>query len=229
MEIQIRSHTFMTESSERNYGEYIFYYLQNKPHLLPLNADKLNSYRLFEGKGTLCSKSLAFPLNKGKVAVLFLKENRPNLDELTLQIFDLKTAEPLEVIETNYLTDTAELSSDGFYFQTYVERLLGSELGKIKINGETFVYQDRDFSYWMKYSLKGFEVMPQVSYQKSNWAEFFKDEKDFLHGAGWDESEKKFKNTVVYVAVNHKLKKECLLMVPRKLALSGLESDWRCK
>lgn len=226
VEIQIRSHAATTEPREKNYGEYVFYYPKVKPHLLPINVDKLNSYRLFTGQGSLCSKSLAFPVGE-KIAVLLLKENRPFEDKLSIQLFDQKSGEPDAFVETDYLTDKAELAPDGFVFRNYVEKSLNPEFGKVTIAGNSFVYQDRGFSFWMKYSVKGFEAVPSVSYQKFNWMKLYKDEKDFLEASGWDDSTQTFKNKLVYLAVNHKLKKECVLLIDKKIKPDGSE-NWRC-
>ena len=80
IQIEIRSAASQTESGEKKYGDTLFYYREDnqksEPKLLPLNQEKLNTYRFFEGKSTLCSKSQGYAVGPDKLAVLFLKENR---------------------------------------------------------------------------------------------------------------------------------------------------------
>lgn len=227
VEIQIRSEASHTEPKEKNYGEYIFIYPRTKPKLLPINQDKLNTFRLFLGRNTLCTKSYGYALAKDKVAVLFLKENRPFMDKLAIQVVNPETLKGEEVIETDFRSDKTEKIEGGFLFRTYEERN-GLEMGKVKLQDVEYTFQDRDFSYWMKYTLKGFEISGPVSYQYFQWKNYFKDEKDFFTASGWNDTEKKFSNSVLYVAVNHKIKKECILLSPTKLKISGSELGWRC-
>lgn len=227
VEIQIRSEARHTEPKEKNYGEFIFFYPDELPKLLPLNKDKLSNYRFFEGPNTLCSKSLGYALDKEKVVILFLKENRPFMDKLSFQIINTKTFEGEDVIDTEFMSDKTEAASDGFLFRTYDHRHV-LEMGKTKIKDVDHTFQDRDFPIWMKYSLKGFEVSGPVSYEKFQWKNYFKDQNDFYVTSGWDEKEKKFKNAILYVAVNHKLKKECILLSAAKVKISGEEAGWRC-
>ena len=227
IQIQIRSDASHTEPKEKKYGEYIFIYPNDKPQLLPLNQDKLNSYRLFEGTNSLCTKSFGYRIDTNKIAILFLKENRPFMDKLSFQIVNTKTFEVENVIDTEYMTDKTELSTEGFTFRTFVERQ-ALEMGVIKIKDIDHNFQDLDFPIWMKYSLNGFEVSPQDSFQNFQWKSYFKDEKDFYECSGWNAKEKKFKNSILYFAVNHELKKECILLSPDKIPVIGSESGWRC-
>jgi hypothetical protein len=227
IEIQIRSFNKFTEPKEKGYGENFFYVPLKKEKLLELNKDQLNSYRFFKGIDSLCSKSLGFLIKPHTLAILFLKENRPDEDKLTLQLFDIKSALPGKIIETDYMVDAAEAYEDGFIFRTLQLRS-GTTLGKLKIAGQDFIYQDRQFSYWMKYGPSGFEMKPGISFEKFQWKAYFKEEKDFLEATGWDESEKKFKNHYLYIAINHALKKECILLTPAKMVPTGSEPGWHC-
>jgi hypothetical protein len=226
IEIQIRSDDKMTESSEKNYGEYIFYYHKKEPFILPLNVDRLSNFRFFPGRETVCTKSLGYMLDKDKLAILFLKENRPFMDKLAIQIFNATTLVPGEALDTDYTTDKTEILPGGFMFRTYAERQ-GLEMGSVKIQETEYFFQDRNFSYWMKYTNAGFEIEALASFTHSPWKKHFKDEKDFLAATGWDATTKKFTNSVLYVAVNHKQKKQCLLLMPAKTKISGSET-WRC-
>lgn len=231
LQIQVRGVTSHTEPVEGKYGDYFFFYPEEgKPELLPLNASHLNKYRLFEGKakGSLCSKSFGFMLGKNKLAVLFLEENRPFMDKLTLQFFDTQTKRPLEVVETNYISDDAEGIKYGFVFKTYIEKA-DTGNGKIKIQGIDHAFNDMDFPYWVKYSDLKVEASGEVSFEKFPWKGHFKDIQDFYLTSGWDPKNKKFKNTFLYYAFAHSTKKECILLRDQKTNLTGEEKDWRCR
>lgn len=227
IEFQIRGNNFHTEPKEKKYGEYVFYYPEQEAKVLPVNQDKLNNYRLFEGKSALCSKSFGYKIDKDKVAILFLKENSPDMDKLTFQILNTKTLAPEAVIDTDYMTDMTEATTNGFLFRTYEHRD-GLEMGKAHINNVEYLFTTRDFPIWMKYSAKGFETSGQANYERFHWKDYFKSEKDFYELSNWDQKEKKFKHPILYVAVNHELKKECILLTPAKIKITGTESGWRC-
>lgn len=226
IEIQIRSDVSQTEPNEKDYGEYIFYYIKKAPYLLALNVDKLSNYRFFPGRETVCTKSLGYMLDQNKLAVLFLKENRPFMDKLSIQMFDATAITPGEVVETEFTTDKTEGLPGGFMFRTYAERQ-ALEMGSVKISDIEYFFQDRDFPFWIKYTNAGFEIQGAASFERSPWKNHFKDEQDFLTAAGWDAVNKKFINTVLYVAVNFKHKKQCVLLMPAKTKISGSET-WRC-
>ncbi|MBA2406243.1 MAG: hypothetical protein H0V66_15815, partial [Bdellovibrionales bacterium] len=173
------------------------------------------------------TKSLGFTIDKDKMVVLFKKENRPFMDKLSFQVINTRTLEGEIVVDTEYMSDKAEVADNGFYFRTFEERN-GMDMGKIKIAEIVHTFQDRIFPMWMRYSLKGFEVAAQLSFQKFEWKGYFKDEKDFYLTTGWDETNKKFNNTILYVAVNHHAKKECILLSPTKIKITGAEPGWRC-
>jgi hypothetical protein len=227
IEFQIRSDASHTDSNDKKYGTYLFFYPNELPKLLPLNKDKMHSFRFFHGNSSLCSKSLGYSIGKDKIAVLFLKENRPDMDKLSFQIMNATTFEPENIIDTEYMSDLTEIASGGFVFRTHDQRN-GLEMGKTKIKDLEYLFQDRDFPYWVKYSEKGFKISALTSFQKFPWKGYFKDVKDFFAYSGWDRKEKKFKNATLYVAVNHALKKECILLSPAKIKITEAETGWRC-
>ena len=227
IEFQIRSDASHTDHNDKKYGTYIFFYPNELPKLLPLNSDKMHSYRFFHGNSSLCSKSLGYSVGKDKIAVLFLKENRPNMDKLSFQIINTTTFEPENIIDTEYMSDLTEIAYGGFVFRTHDQRN-GLEMGKTKIKDLEYLFQDRDFPYWVKYSEKGFNISALSSFQNFPWKGYFKDVKDFFAYSGWDRKEKKFKNSTLYVAVNHALKKECILLSPGKIKITEAETGWRC-
>jgi hypothetical protein len=226
-EVEIRSGSKFSERGEKAYGEYFLYYNQkDEPLLLPLNKDKMNSYRFFEGKSPGCSKTYGFIFDKTILAMLFLKENRPHKDKLTIQLFDLKNYQPKDVIETDYITNELEITEKGFYFPSLFERH-DIEMGKVTVEATLFTYQDRDFPTWFLYDTKSFIPHPQKTYERFPWKALFKDLSDFLEAAAWDKKEKVFKNRYLFVAINYPAKKECILLSAEKIKPNGSEK-WRC-
>ena len=228
VELLIRTSSKCLEQKEKGYGELIFYKLNNKlPRLLPLSDFKSDTFRLFLGTSPICSKSHGHRIDDHSAAILFLKENRPFKDMLFIQKFDLATMTPKESVATNFPVDRVEKSKDGFSFRTFTENY-NLELGKVTIDGETFIYHEKEFPLWMNYSIRGFETMSELTFEKFPWKEYFKDIKDFYLGTGWDASNKTFSKQIIYEAVNHPLKKRCILLVENELKLEGKE-DWKCQ
>lgn len=227
IEFIIRGGSKYTEPKERGFGELLFYRnQQKKPKLLDLNISGSDTFAFFKGKSTLCSKSHGYKLDDSTFAVLLRKENRPFNDLLVLQLFDVPTLTPKEVIATQYPVEKILPSTDGFMFQT-VPETHNPDFGKVMIEGNQYIYQERDFPIWMSYSLKGFEVISEMTFSKFPWKKSFLDLNDFLTATGYNTLEKKFTKTITYLAVNHKLKKRCLLIIEKKQKLVGNES-WRC-
>lgn len=217
-----------TEPKERGYGEFLFYRNPEKrPKLLNMNRSGSDTFSFFKGQSSACSKSYGFKLDETTLAVLFKRENRPFKDLLTIQQFDFKTLAPKEVIETNYPVEKIEAMPDGFRFKVIPENH-SREFGKVSIEGQDYIYREDEFPIWMGYTLKGFETQSDVTFNKFPWKKHFRDQDDFLTASGWNPELKKFSKTIIYVAVNHKVKKKCLLLLENKQRPSGNES-WRCQ
>lgn len=228
IEIEIRGEGRYTEKQDTLYGQYVFQVEDNKFSLLPINKQGLGRYKFYRGDNKMCSKSIGIQLDPSTAAILFLKENRPFKEKLVIQLYDTKSATPKDAIETDYLTDKIELTQNGFHFRTVMERV-DRQIGKINIGDHQYIYQDQEMTPWMSYTAKGFETLGTKTYENSEFKLFFRDETDFLMFSGWNSQEKKFSNLYVYTAVNHELKKECILFTnaPQK-NLTGSEF-WRCK
>lgn len=229
IELLIRGSNKYTEPKERGYGEYIF--LRNLPSkvskLLTLNKSRGDTFKLFLGTSPQCSKSHGYLLDSNTLAVLLQKENRPYSDKLVIQFFDVATMSPREALETNYATDRAAKTDNGFAFRVMAETH-NLDMGRVSIEGQKYIFQEKIFPVWVNYSKKGFEVLSNLTFDKFPWKEFFKDQEDFNSITGWNNSDKVYSNKIVYVAVNHKLRKKCILFIKAKQKLSGSES-WRCQ
>lgn len=228
IELLIRGHNKFTESKDRGYGEFIFLRRAGKkPKLLELNSLRGDTYRFFLGTSPNCSKSHGYMIDAKTMAVLFQKENKPFNDKLVIQFFDSTTMTPTTFLETNYPVERAFKTQDGFVFKTIPETF-SPDFGKVKIEGEDYLFQEKSFPVWVKYSAAGFENSLEKTFEKSPWKKLFKDPEDFIMTTGWNSTEKKFTKTIVYEAVNYKVKKKCLLVIEAKQKLAGTES-WRCQ
>ena len=228
IQIQIRSLNTKTELDEKKYGEYAFYYPSGIAELLPINEDHLSNFQLFQGQSTLCSKSLGYKISPDSVAILFLKENGIDPDKLTIQLFNLKNSKPTQMIETDYVTSEAQETAGGFIFKTHNPRH-HLQMGETKIGDLKYTYQDRNFYYWVSYTKKGFEIDINKTFQESEMNDFFKTLKDFEKVIGWVENKKIITKTILYMAVNHKEKKRCVLFTDSNKKIDGSESDWVCR
>lgn len=227
IELLIRGHNKFTESRDRGYGEFIFTRKADRPNLLDLNSLRGDTYRFFLGTSPHCSKSHGYLIDSKNLAVLFLKENKPFLDKLVIQFFDPATMTPTKFLETNYPVERAFKINDGFVFKTIPENY-SPDFGKVKIENEEYLYQEKAFPLWVNYTMAGFENSPEKTFEKSPWKKLFKGQEDFNVATGWNPVDKKFTKTVIYEAVNYKIKKKCLLVLEAKQKVAGSES-WRCQ
>lgn len=228
IEIQIRGMNKFTEPEERGYGEYIFYRFDgNKPKLMEMNKLRSDSFRFFNGISPVCSKNHGYKIDNKTVALLFLKENRPFKDKLVIQFLDADSLQPKSILETDYMSDKAKKTNDGFAFSTFRE-LHNPEIGKVTIEGHPFIFQEKDFAVWVRYSLNGFEVDPELTYERLSFKKYFPKKEDFLEAAGWNPSDKKFTKLFLFHATNHELKKSCLLLLESKQKPVGNEA-WKCQ
>lgn len=227
VEILIRGHNKFTERKDRGYGEFIFTRKNEKPRLLDLNSLRGDTYKFFLGTSPHCSKSHGYLIDSKTLAVLFLKENKPFLDTLVIQFFDPTTMSPTKFLETQYPVERAFKINDGFVFKTIPETY-NPDFGKVKIENEEYLFAEKAFPLWVNYTAAGFETSLDWTFGKSPWKKLFKDQEDFVTTTGWNASEKKFTKTVVYEAVNYKIKKKCLLVLEAKQKVAGSES-WRCQ
>jgi hypothetical protein len=229
VEFQLRGVNRYTDPGEERSGELAFYKIGTGPFLpLMLGKDTSGTYRLFKQKSaSLCSKSLGVKLDQEHLAVLFQKENRPYKSKLMVQIFDMKNMQPKYLQETEIeATQIEPITPFGFAFNSTPARN-EMDSGKVVINEIPYQYQDRSLVLWYKYAQNGFKLLPILVFEKFPWQHLFKDQPAFLAVAGWDKAAEKFVNTTVYVAVNHNLKKECVLLLPEKSKLTGSEA-WVC-
>lgn len=227
IELLVRGGGKFTETKERGYGEYIFYRVKEKAEIFSFSRPLSTLYHFLQGHDGICSKSLGYPIEGDKFALLFAEEYRPHGDKLLIQLFDFKKMIPLETIHTNLIVDKAYGRPGGFIFKTHPERF-DMDMGYVTLEGQKFTYQDRVFPVWMTYSAKGTSLEPETTFKKLPWKKYFKDLADFYKHSAYDSAKNAFANNVVYYAVQHQIKKRCVVFVDKRRKLEPTE-DWHCQ
>ena len=227
IEVMVRGYQSHIEPKERMWGEHIFIRSANvSPKKWPVTKES-GLYRLFQGNPSSCTKSMGTSVD-GKFVVLFQKLNSPHKHKLVIQYVDLKTQLPLETLHTEYLSDEAKIVNGGMVFRTHPPARQEMEMGKVMINGKKYLYQDHIFPVWVKLDSKGFSTEPEITFTDFSYRSFFKSEEDFRTSSGWQESDKTFMKTKLYVAINHESKSKCILLLDSKKVLTG-EEGWICQ
>lgn len=227
IEIMVRGFQSHTEPKERMWGEHVFTRIgAGKPKKLSVTTES-GLYRLFQGNPSSCTKTVGTLLN-GKFAVFFQKLNSPHKHQLVIKYIDPKTLGALETLHTPYLSDKAVVVKNGVIFRTHPLSRQDIEMGKVVINGTKYLYQDHVFPVWVKLDKNGFTTEPAATFEHFTYKKFFKSEEDFRTQSGWQESDKAFSKTKLYVAINHATKSKCLLLVNSKKDLTG-DEGWTCQ
>ena len=226
LELFIRGTEKSIEPADLGYGQHILYKKNGFLYSLPLSSPRTDTFRFMKGDNQTCSRIKGFDVGEN-LALLFLKENGASLQKLVIQLIHKNSLIPKDVIETAYLTNDAVPIKDGFAFVSHSDKD-DLDSGSVMIEGQKYSYQDRKLSVWVSYTTKGFKIVPEITYANFPWKSFYKDQVEFLQATGWDQKQESFQNPTIYVAVNHKLKRECLHLSPGRKKISGAE-DWRCR
>lgn len=228
VEFSVRGFSKNTEPRDRGYGELLFMEYGKEKKSLNIGQGNSGLYRFFRGSAKYCSKYPSYLIDEKTLALLMLKANRPYGDKLIVQLIDTKSLAPLNTIHTDYLADKALPAPKGFYFRTHTDRV-DMDMGSLLWNEKKITYQDRDFQEWFYFDGKEFFLNERVTYNESPYKTYFTSEEDFLKTFGWNTKDKKFLNKIIYVAVNHTIGKECILIRDSKMKPSGSEEGWRCR
>jgi hypothetical protein len=228
VEFSVRGFSKYTEPRDKGYGELLFMEYQKVKKSLDIAQGNSGLYRFFKGTARVCSKYPSYLIDEKTLALLILKANRPYKDKLIIQLIDTKSLTPLRTIHTDFQADKALPAPKGFYFRTNGNRV-DIDMGVVNWDEKKFTYQDRDFQEWYYFNGKDFSLQEKVTYKESPFKIYFTSEDDFLKTFGWSSEEKKFSNKIIYVAVNHSIGKECILVRDSKSKLTGTEEGWRCR
>lgn len=227
IEILIRGFQSHTEPRERMWGEKVFLKTtEGKLIALPVTSED-GLYRFFPGNPSSCTKVVGTSVG-GRFAVLFQKLNRPHKNRLVIQYLDPVTQTPVETVYSPYLSDKAQVTRNGFSLRTFPQARQEIEMGKIMIHGKKYLYQDHVFPTWVQMDSSGFSPEPEATFQNFTYKNFFKNVDDFKNQTGWNDTDKSFMRTKLYVAINHASKSKCILLLDSKRPLTENES-WICQ
>jgi hypothetical protein len=227
IEIMVRGNQSHIESEERLWGEHVFTRIGEGPATkLPVTSES-GLYRLFEGNPSSCTKVLGTMI-EGKFAILFQKNNRPHKSQLVVQYLNSQNYQALETLHTPFLADKAMVKNNSFLVRTHSTSRREIEMGKITIKNKTYLYQDHRFPVWIIIDKNGFYTDLPATYENFTYKSFFKTIDEFKIHTNWNENEKSFTNTKLYVAINHEEKSKCLLLVKEKKSFTG-EENWICQ
>ncbi len=227
IEILIRGFQSHTDPKDRMWGENVF--ARNPEGQLSRIPVTMESglYRLFQGTSSSCTKVVGSMVGT-RFAILFQKHNSPHKHRVVVQYLDPATLKPLDTVYTPYLADKAKITKSGVVLRTHSPTRQEMEMGKVMISGKQYLYQDHLLPLWVSLDKDGFSIEPNETFENFSYKAFFKNVEDFRLQSGWDETEKKFTKTKLYVAINHTSKSKCILLIDSKKVLNG-EENWICQ
>lgn len=227
LEIMVRGFQSHTEPKERMWGENVFARSpKGKLSRIPVTMES-GLYRLFPGNPSACTKVVGTMVGN-RFAILFQKHNSPHKHRVVVQYIDPATLKPLDTVYTPYLSDKAQIKNSRVILRTHSPARQEMEMGKVSIGGTTYLYQDHLLPLWISLNKDGFSPEPTETFENFTYKSFFKNSDDFKIQSGWDEKEKTFKKTKLYVAINHATKSKCILLIDSKKVLNG-EENWICQ
>lgn len=227
IEIMVRGNLSHIETADLLWGEHVFFRIGNGAATKVPVTSESGLYRFFQGNPSSCTKVVGTMLD-GKFAVLFQKDNRPHKNQLVIQYFDPKDFRPLETLHTPFLADKAMVKNNAFLLRTHSQNRSDIEMGKVTIKEKKYLFQDHRFPVWVTFDKSGFSSDVVATFEDFTYKSFFKSIDEFKLHSGWQENEKSFTNTKLYVAINHEVKSKCILLLKEKRALTG-DENWLCQ
>lgn len=225
VEFEIRSFEKYTQPDDADYGEHIFALHNKKRMLLPLNSDNLSRFKLLKGENPNCSKVLSLKLDQDVLAVFFLKDNRPLGNLFTVLFYDLKNKSS-KVLTTDFVTSRGFLHEGKLKFPS-LQKNPEAHMGKIVLNGTTYIYRDSELVNWISFDGKTFQTDGDLTFEKFEWKNIFSKE-EFERAAGLDSKTGEYQQKRYIMAVNHLLKRRCLVF--SNLPASQIAAtEWKCR
>lgn len=189
------------------------------------------------GDNSVCTGTAAYILNDSTVALLFGRSNPPYPDKLMMVVYDAKADRVLKIEKDLGTFSRVDAHQEGFFFSTMIPRPhpIAKNM-KSPLTEREMTALDEDFGAFQVVKMQKKKLVrefdPLISWDKSDWRRFFKDEKDFLEGSGWDKTKKTFKYPVVYKA-EYKAQKtgetsETCIQLAEKRDSKLDPKKWRC-
>lgn len=207
-ELEIRSFDQYTSFDEAEYGEHAFVIYNNNYKLLPLNEKMIGRYRFLKGKDKNCTKNLSLNIGKSGLIVFFLKDSRPFLDTLSMVHYDDVTKQ-IDVKETTLPVENAWVKNNVLHIYSY-ETLTNPDMGKIKINGQEHIYNQKPFGAIWTFDGKTFRVDDTETFNHFPFKSIIKTKEEFKRIFKWDSGKGNFTVKSFIYAVHMQARKECL-------------------
>ena len=152
-----------------------------------------------------CTDTQGFELNENSIAILYTLDNRPFQDLHQVVVWDAKLEKILEKRELGAVVEYFKIKN-GFAFSKMIPRSDGEEIAMVSSSGRKMTATDKDLNAFQTVTLNGnklkVEFDPSLSYERSPWKKFFKNQNEFLKAAGWNSKKKTFQNIIVYEATS---------------------------
>ena len=193
-------------ASENDYsGAPMVFLKSKKAHIIePLTKPYPGDFSFVPAKeNSTCIETQGFELNNNVMAILYSKDNRPFQELYQVAVWNTKTDKIIDKRDLGAVTEYFK-TENGFAFSTMIPRSDADEFKMTSSSGREMTAIDKDLGALQtatldKNKLK-IEYDPKLSYERSNWKKFFKNQEEYLNTAGWDSKKKNFKNIVVYKA-----------------------------
>lgn len=182
-----------------------------------------------------CADTQSFELNKSTIAILYSKDNRPFQDLVRIVVWDAETDKIIDKRELGVADEYFKVAN-GFAYSKVIPRSDVDSREMISDSGRRMTATDKDLNAFQTVVLNGnqlkMEFDPQLSFARSKWKKFFKDQDEYLKFTGWDPKAKTFKNLVVYEAsyFNRKesdILESCIAFTDQRGGGFG-RSKWKC-
>lgn len=189
------------------------------------------------GDNSICTGTAAYILNETTVAILIGHSDIPFPDRLMMIVYDTKADRILKTEKDLGTFSKIDVHPEGFIFSRMIPRSNAStKKMKSPLTEREMLAVDKDLGAYqlvrMQKQKLTREFDPAISWDKTDWRKFFKDDKDFLEATGWDKKKRTFKNIVVYEASHYSRKESdteeiCIQLVEKRDSKLDAKK-WRC-
>ncbi len=186
-------------------------------------------------EASICDKTQGYKLSGSILAILYVKDDRPLQDLTRLVVYDAHAKKILEKKELGAVSKMMPLKT-GFAFSMMAQRSDAHPIEMRSSAGRKMSAVDQDLGAFQSVRFEDgklkIEFDPELSFEKSRWKKYFKNQSDYFKSAGWDPKNRTFKNTVVYEASHFDRKESdflesCMVMTDRRGG--KIEHDqWKC-
>lgn len=162
LNLEIRSPDLYTQHSESEYGNTITLKHNGQVKPIVMNEAEIGRYRFLSIHNSICSKGVALPINEKLIAFLFLKDNRPFTDQLTILYYNIQT-KVTEVISTKVSIKNAFLK-DGKVYLRHSKDQSEQKFGSLIMDNKKFNYVEKHFEPWVSFDGQHFKTDMDMSF-----------------------------------------------------------------